>query len=193
MLKNCNVGAVVIVVTNAIITIIANSVGLLPAGVKVQERSTHTTTIELIVDGDIIALNRINLSTLVVDERFKDDAFGFPGNSYGSVRRSRTGLTIAFQCSWTRRFDCKFELTNCDNIDTRNDIPNNAKPNLVFLASHSESCMVSRPNPPWRTKIKYDVPKMDEQINGPRNVATAKTEDTAQTQIKRINVPSRIV
>lgn len=43
-----------------------------PAGVKVQERSMYTTYIELVVDGDVIDLNRINLSTVVVDERFKE-------------------------------------------------------------------------------------------------------------------------
>ncbi len=39
---------------------------------NVHERWMYTTYIELVVDGDIVDLNRINLSPVVVDERFKE-------------------------------------------------------------------------------------------------------------------------
>lgn len=37
-----------------------------------RQLMTHTMYIELVVDGDIVDLNRIDLSTVVVDERFKE-------------------------------------------------------------------------------------------------------------------------
>ena len=43
-----------------------------PDKTKVHERLMQATYIELVVDGNIIDLNRINLSNVVVDERFKE-------------------------------------------------------------------------------------------------------------------------